>query len=317
MCGPYHGKGSPTGQAVLEARRVIIRKTAVYWAKSDRQPGDSCREEAPAVNLNLIHHFDKRAASFDDAEWVRDPDLLSALLDFWKPAVHQRVLDIGAGTGAALSAGLAACPGLGACVALDFSREMLARISDPRIKTCCNDATSLPFGDGSFDVALCRQMLHYVDDLDLCLREIHRALAPGGALVICQTTPFGDADESWWKTIVTARQPLRRHFLTLNEMLALLIRNFFVVVRTSQVRSTESLNTWLARYERSAEQIAEVHRLHEQAPESYRNIHRFRNVNNDILVDNCWTLIRVGKSRLPSPAISAMMETTRTAQKHD
>jgi ubiquinone/menaquinone biosynthesis C-methylase UbiE len=173
---------------------------------------------------------------------------------------------------------------------------MLSQIRDPRIRTCCHDAETLPFPDGAFDIVLCRQMLHYVDAIEQCLREIHRVLDPAGALVVGQMTPFGEADEAWWKTIVKARQPLRRRYLTLHELLELLMQAAFTVVKVSQVRATESLNSWLGRYERSANQIDEVRRLHTEAPEEYKEIHRFRHVGDDLLTDHCWTFIRARKT---------------------
>lgn len=244
---------------------------------------------------DLIQHFRERAAAYDRAEWVHDPVVMAATLDFLGLAPHQRVLDVGAGTGAVLAGAWAACPSLNTCVALDISREMLAHIHDPRILVCCGNAERLPFPDGSFDVAVCRQTLHYVEDLDQCLREIHRVLTATGAMVVGQMTPFGEADEDWWKAIVRTRQPLRRRCLTLHELLAALMRNALTVVRTSQIRATESLNAWLERYERSAAQTAEVRRLHLEAPPAYRELHRFRYAAGDTLVDNCWTFIRALK----------------------
>jgi SAM-dependent methyltransferase len=46
------------------------------------------------------------------------------------------------------------------------------------------DATALPVGDAGFDAALSVQVLEYVADQDAALAELHRALRPGGRLVI-------------------------------------------------------------------------------------------------------------------------------------
>ena len=46
------------------------------------------------------------------------------------------------------------------------------------------DATALPAGDGEFDRAFCVQVLEYVPDVDAALRELRRALRPGGRLVV-------------------------------------------------------------------------------------------------------------------------------------
>ena len=46
------------------------------------------------------------------------------------------------------------------------------------------DATALPVADASFDRALSVQVLEYVSDLAAALAELHRALRPGGRLVV-------------------------------------------------------------------------------------------------------------------------------------
>jgi SAM-dependent methyltransferase len=46
------------------------------------------------------------------------------------------------------------------------------------------DATALPVDDGEFDRALAVQVLEYVADVDAALREVRRALRPGGRAVI-------------------------------------------------------------------------------------------------------------------------------------
>ena len=245
---------------------------------------------------DLSRHFKERAATYDKAEWVHDPSVMAVTLDFLDLAPGRRILDIGAGTGAVLAAALATCPSLGKCVAFDLSPEMLAHIHDARISTCCGTAEHLPFPDGSCDAAVCRQSLHYVEDLDQCLQAIHDVLTATGVVVVGQMTPFGETDEDWWKTIVTTRQPLRRRCLTLHELLAALMRNGFTVVKTAQIRATESLNAWLERYQWSAAQADEVRRLHLEAPAAYKELHRFRFVEGDTLVDNCWTFVRARKS---------------------
>jgi SAM-dependent methyltransferase len=46
------------------------------------------------------------------------------------------------------------------------------------------EATSLPVGDEDFDAALSVQVLEYVRDIPAALGEIHRALRPGGRVVL-------------------------------------------------------------------------------------------------------------------------------------
>lgn len=246
---------------------------------------------------DLIGHFDKRSSSYDKKGlWVHDPSVMAITIEFLDLVPHQRIIDVGAGTAAALENALLACPSLDRCVALDLSEQMLSTIRNVRIEKRIQDAHALPFPDASFDIALCRQVLHYLQDIDHCLDEINRVLAPKGNIVIGQITPFSEKDELWWKRILYVRQPLRRHLLTLNDIITMLLRHSFVVVRVSQIRAKESLNSWLERYQDSQEQLDTVRTLHLSAPPEYQDIHRFQEVNGDLLFDNCWTFIRACKS---------------------
>jgi len=50
------------------------------------------------------------------------------------------------------------------------------------------DATNLPVPDGAFDAALSVQVVEYVPDASAALAEMHRALRPGGRVVIWTST---------------------------------------------------------------------------------------------------------------------------------
>lgn len=46
------------------------------------------------------------------------------------------------------------------------------------------DASSLPFADASFDVAVSLEVLHFTYDPESIVREINRVLVPGGVLIV-------------------------------------------------------------------------------------------------------------------------------------
>lgn len=50
------------------------------------------------------------------------------------------------------------------------------------------DAQSLPFESGSIDLVFCHQTLHHLVHQDDALKEIHRVLAPGGTLLLAEST---------------------------------------------------------------------------------------------------------------------------------
>lgn len=107
------------------------------------------------------------------------------------------VLDLAAGTGDfAIRAAKKA--GAGTVIAADLTWEMLAagqsRSGSSEVTWVQCDATQLPFPDGSVDRVLVGYGLRNFPDLDWCLGEVLRCLAPGGKLV---SLDFGRAEPGW------------------------------------------------------------------------------------------------------------------------
>src|SRR4051794_13091094 len=101
----------------------------------------------------------------------------------------ERVLDVGCGPGFYCLELLDEVGSDGAVVGLDSSPQMLA-LAARRCEGRANvefqeaEATALPVADASFDAALCVQVLEYVPDVAAALAELHRALRPGGRVVV-------------------------------------------------------------------------------------------------------------------------------------
>lgn len=101
----------------------------------------------------------------------------------------ERVLDVGCGPGFYCDELVEEVGAEGSIVGLDSSPPMLA-LAARRCKAYDNvdlreaDATSLPVEDADFDAALCVQVLEFVADVPAALAEFHRALRPGGRLVV-------------------------------------------------------------------------------------------------------------------------------------
>jgi len=101
----------------------------------------------------------------------------------------ERILDVGCGPGFYVAELLEEVGSEGSVVGLDRSPQMLA-IAARRCRAFDNvafseaEATSLSVDDGSFDAALCVQVLEYVPDVSAALNEMRRALRTGGRLVL-------------------------------------------------------------------------------------------------------------------------------------
>ncbi|MGH2713737.1 MAG: methyltransferase domain-containing protein [Thermoleophilaceae bacterium] len=101
----------------------------------------------------------------------------------------ERIVDVGCGPGFYTRELLDQVDPDGAVAGVDSSPQMLA-VAERRCEGRENvtfhegDATALPVDSESFDRALCVQVLEYVEDAAATLAEMHRALRPGGRVVI-------------------------------------------------------------------------------------------------------------------------------------
>lgn len=101
------------------------------------------------------------------------------------PAHGKRVAELGAGFGrlADLYAGY------GEVILLDYSRTLLeqarqARGGDTRFKFVAADLYRLPFAPGVLSAAAMVRVIHHIADVPAVLRQVQRAIAPGGTFVM-------------------------------------------------------------------------------------------------------------------------------------
>lgn len=126
---------------------------------------------------------------YDPDAWAAGPepvyDRLSVEIVDASPVSMRglRVLDVGAGTGAASRALRAA----GARpLALDVSARMLDRIRTAGIERVVADASRLPLRDGAADAAVAAFVLAHLDDPVEGLREVSRVVRDGGVVLAAQ-----------------------------------------------------------------------------------------------------------------------------------
>jgi SAM-dependent methyltransferase len=112
------------------------------------------------------------------------------MLELAGPLHGKRCLDLGCGGGRLLERLLEG--GATSAAGLDHSPDMLALTRERNREAVARgaldlelgDATAIPWADGAFDVALCANMLFFVDRPRQVLDELFRVLGPGGRLVI-------------------------------------------------------------------------------------------------------------------------------------
>ena len=180
-----HYRLSPTldrpAQELWALVQAQVAGAGIYLVDAERADSvlDVRRRRSAAFFADAAERWDDLRAELFGASASFAP-LLGLLSPDWV------VGDLGAGTGA-FSEMLA--PFVGSVVGVERSVEMLAA-ARLRLEGVDNvdlrqgDLEELPIVDGELDVAVLALVLHYVVDPALVFKEVHRALGPGGRVIV-------------------------------------------------------------------------------------------------------------------------------------
>jgi ubiquinone/menaquinone biosynthesis C-methylase UbiE len=142
-------------------------------------------------------NYDAVAPAYDRRyERNRFDGVAAVLRRFVGEPARADVAEVGCGTGH----WLAEIRGLARSVAgVDLSAGMLrrARTAAPSARVVRGRAESLPWRSESFDRLFCVNALHHFADADAFMREAHRVLRPGGAIMTVGLDPHTGVDR-WW-----------------------------------------------------------------------------------------------------------------------
>jgi SAM-dependent methyltransferase len=128
--------------------------------------------------------FNVSDAAYDNFMGRFSVPLAPVFADFAGVAAGQRVLDVGAGTGALTSelARRGAEP-----AAADPSPPFVAALRNrfPGVDVQESPAESMPWPDESFDAALAQLVITFMRDAPAGVAEMHRVVRPGGVVAVC------------------------------------------------------------------------------------------------------------------------------------
>ena len=127
--------------------------------------------------------FAVAAEAYDSFMGRYSAPLAPLFADFAGVSSGQRVLDVGAGTGA-LTASLVARIGADGVTAVDPSESFVTALRErqPDIAVRQAAAEELPFEDGTFDTAIAQLVVHFMADPVAGLREMGRVTVSGGVV---------------------------------------------------------------------------------------------------------------------------------------
>jgi demethylmenaquinone methyltransferase/2-methoxy-6-polyprenyl-1,4-benzoquinol methylase len=146
----------------------------------------------------------ERLLAFGTGPWYRRQALLRAGL-----GEGARVLDVGIGTGLVAREALAVAGPSCALVGVDPSVGMMGEVDLPGVELREGRAEALPVEDASADFLSMGYALRHVADIAAAFSEFHRALRPGGRLLVLEITrPRGRLGRAALKAYMRGVVPL-------------------------------------------------------------------------------------------------------------
>ncbi len=142
-------------------------------------------------------YFARNAARWDEIRslYVAESDVEQAILDAVGPGPFRRLVDLGSGTGRMLTL---LAPRVEQALGLDLSQQMLniarnqvAQAGLARCELRHGDIFGTRLPDGSADLVVVHQVLHYLADPAAALREAGRIVSDPGKLIIVDFAPHG------------------------------------------------------------------------------------------------------------------------------
>lgn len=138
----------------------------------------------------VAESFGKAAASYDGAAQLQR-DICDQLLSLLPAKTAERILELGCGTGYAITSLQQRGPEL--LLSSDLALGMLQHVqresaSAEKLLTAL-DAQQIPFADSSFELVFSSLALQWCDDNRALFSEIERVLAPGGCAYIATLGP--------------------------------------------------------------------------------------------------------------------------------
>jgi ubiquinone/menaquinone biosynthesis C-methylase UbiE len=187
----------------------------------------------------------ERVAELQDA---RAASLEQDIVRFVAPSGDERALDSGTGSGALA---FALAPHVREVVGVDLVPELLEQARKraervPNVTFVEGDATKLPLGYGSFDLAGTLRTLHHIARPELAVAELVRVTRPRGrVLVVDQIAPVDPLAAAELNRFERARDPSHTRALADVDLRGLFESNGLVLLRAEYEREPRELDAYL------------------------------------------------------------------------
>jgi SAM-dependent methyltransferase len=167
--------------------------------------------------------FTRQSQVFNAAAPIANADALQLIVDAARSGPGDTVLDVACGGGLVARAfaphvrhatGIDVTPAM-----LDTARQAAAEKGLANLTWDQGDVTTLPYADGAFTIVATRFSFHHFLDPLAVLKEMARVCAPGGRIVVADSSPSEDkAKAAAFNRLELLRDPSHTRALPLSEM---------------------------------------------------------------------------------------------------
>jgi 2-polyprenyl-3-methyl-5-hydroxy-6-metoxy-1,4-benzoquinol methylase len=210
--------------------------------------------------------FTVQAAAYAAQPWISDTERVALLVAAAAPKTEDRVLDVACGPGYVAEAFAQACRSV---VGVDLTEAPL-RIAEERCRArgltnlsfMIGNVQQLPFGNGEFNLVVCRLAMHHFAQPQRVVTEMARVCRTGGTVVVEDILASEHAVRAAYQhRVEVLRDPSHVRTLSLSELLCLFRDAGIEVERVTTGEVVPEVERWLATTKASPEHAAEVRHL--------------------------------------------------------
>lgn len=223
--------------------------------------------------------FGPSAAAYVTSAGHAAGDDLEQLVAWGRARRPSRVLDVATGGGHTAVAFAAVAPRV---VAYDLTEPMLraardfARSRGADVLFAAGNVESLPFRDGAFDVVTCRIAAHHFANVGAAVREIARAIRPGGTFLLQDILGHDDsACAAFILEVERRRDPSHVRSYRAVEWKALLRGAGLTIIDEGLVHKVRPWEEWTGRMRMTPAARAELDAFVHAAPDRCRQAFAF------------------------------------------
>ncbi len=239
----------------------------------------------------VVEHFTARTDKYDDSsKWCTDLTMLGKVRELLKPDPEALVLDVACGTGLVSKEFKGK---VGKLIGVDLTEAMFTKGKAFTDGLAHGSAESLPFLNNSFDIALERQGIQFMNAA-AAVSEMVRTTKPHGKICLIQLCAYGEEDQDEYFEILRLRNPARKNFFMRSDLANLLNDAGCIDVEVLDYITEEDVDRWSdhgAIKDKRREGIRQVYR---NASPGFNKYHAVQHEKNGVIVDKMLFGIAIG-----------------------